>query len=210
MLSRVFSAACILLVSLTPFVDAYVRLAASAAATPPLAFTRHYSAVSANDMCSGTIAENVVDWDWQTVAKNVFQDDKRPIILFDGHCNLCNGGVNFAIDHDPQAHFRFVSLQSKVGQSLLLQSGRQPDDISSIVVCHPDGTAHVESDAILTICKGLSGPLPVVGKVGVVVPKPVRNALYQVVSQNRWKFGKSDSCRMDYDGEFDNRFVPDP
>jgi predicted DCC family thiol-disulfide oxidoreductase YuxK len=101
-------------------------------------------------------------------------------------------------------------LQSKVGQSLLLQSGRQPDDISSIVVCHPDGTAHVESDAILTICKGLSGPLPVVGKVGVVVPKPVRNALYQVVSQNRWKFGKSDSCRMDYDGEFDNRFVPDP
>ena len=166
-----------------------------------------------------------------------FQDDKRPIILFDGHCNLCNGGVNFAIDHDPQgafstmvvvlldiilfiltlifvyiivAHFRFVSLQSKVGQSLLLQSGRQPDDISSIVVCHPDGTAHVESDAILTICKGLSGPLPVVGKVGVVVPKRVRNALYQVVSQNRWKFGKSDSCRMDYDGEFDNRFVPDP
>jgi hypothetical protein len=86
-------------------VDAYVRLAASAAATPPLAFTRHYSAVSANDMCSGTIAENVVDWDWQTVAKNVFQDDKRPIILFDGHCNLCNGGVNFAIDHDPQGAF---------------------------------------------------------------------------------------------------------
>jgi hypothetical protein len=85
-------------------VDAYVRLAASAA-TPPLAFTRHYSAVSANDMCSGTTAENVVDWDWQTVAKNVFQDDKRPIILFDGHCNLCNGGVNFAIDHDPQGSF---------------------------------------------------------------------------------------------------------
>lgn len=107
-------------------------------------------------------------------------------------------------------HFRFVSLQSKVGQSLLLQSGRRPDDLSSIVVCYYDGTAQVESDAILSIAKGLSGPLPVFGKVGVVVPKTIRDALYQVVSENRWKFGKSDSCRMDYDGEFDNRFVPDP
>merc|ERR1719159_1925360 len=27
-----------------------------------------------------------------------FQDDKRPVVLFDGVCNLCNGGVNFVLD----------------------------------------------------------------------------------------------------------------
>jgi hypothetical protein len=42
------------------------------------------------------------DWDWESVAKAVFETDKRPIILFDGQCNLCNGSVNFALDHDPK------------------------------------------------------------------------------------------------------------
>lgn len=44
--------------------------------------------------------------------------DQRPIILFDGVCNLCNGSVNLAIDNDSQARFRFASLQSEVGKAL--------------------------------------------------------------------------------------------
>lgn len=109
-------------------------------------------------------------------------------------------------------HFRFVSLQSKVGQSLLIRSGRQPDDLSSIVLCEKDGQAYVESDAILKIAQGLSAPLNVAGKVGFVVPSAIRDALYHVVAENRYRFGETDGpqCRMDYDGEFDNRFIPDP
>ena len=34
------------------------------------------------------------------VADDVFSADKRPIILFDGICNLCNSAVNFALDYD--------------------------------------------------------------------------------------------------------------
>lgn len=41
-----------------------------------------------------------VSWDWEQVTSDVFISDQRPIILFDGKCNLCNGGVNFALDHD--------------------------------------------------------------------------------------------------------------
>ena len=47
-----------------------------------------------------------VTWDWEQVTAQVFQDDKRPIILFDGVCNLCNGGVNFALDHDAKGECR--------------------------------------------------------------------------------------------------------
>jgi predicted DCC family thiol-disulfide oxidoreductase YuxK len=108
------------------------------------------------------------------------------------------------------ANFRFVSLQSKVGKSLLIRSGRHPDDISSIVLCTKDGQAYVESDAILEIAKGLDGPLPILGMAGNVVPSVIRDAVYHVVSNNRYRFGEYDSCRMDYDGEFDARFVPDP
>lgn len=99
-----------------------------------------------------------------------------------------------------------------MGQSLLIRSGRDPNDISSIVVCQKDGQAFIESDAVLKIAQGLNGPLPVLDNVGFVVPSVLRDAFYHVVAENRYRFGESEyeQCRMDYDGEFDNRFVPDP
>jgi hypothetical protein len=69
------------------------------------------------------------------LAKRVFETDKRPIILYDGICNLCNGGVNFMLDWDSpneeRGNFRFAALQSEVGKALLQRSGRRPDDVST-------------------------------------------------------------------------------
>jgi predicted DCC family thiol-disulfide oxidoreductase YuxK len=114
----------------------------------------------------------------------------------------------------PTATFRFVSLQSKVGQSLLIRSGRNPTDISSIVLCLSNGQSFVKSEAILRIAQGLDGPaLPLFGYVGMTVtPRFVRDAVYKVVSENRYRFGeyKNDQCRLDLDGEYDTRFVADP
>lgn len=30
---------------------------------------------------------------WEDRANAIFENDKRPVILFDGICNMCNGGV---------------------------------------------------------------------------------------------------------------------
>ena len=57
-----------------------------------------------------------------------------PVILFDGVCNLCNGTVNFVIDRDPQARFRFAALQFRAGQELLVRYGLPEDYIDSIVL----------------------------------------------------------------------------
>ncbi|KAI2500706.1 DUF393-like protein [Fragilaria crotonensis] len=152
-----------------------------------------------------------VGWDWNSLANGAFEKDQRPVILFDGVCNLCNGGVNFALDHDSKANFRFASMQSKIGQSLLLHVGRSPQDMSSIVVIESDWKHWSESDAILRISQGLDGPLFVgLGHLGFLIPRIVRDELYHVVSHNRYRFGERDSCRVDFDGEFDDRFVKDP
>ena len=46
---------------------------------------------------------DAVDFDWRAIATNVFgSGDKRSVVLFDGVCNLCNGAVNFSLDHDPK------------------------------------------------------------------------------------------------------------
>jgi predicted DCC family thiol-disulfide oxidoreductase YuxK len=40
----------------------------------------------------------------------------KKIILFDGVCNLCNSAVRFVIKYDKKDAFRFVALQSELGQ----------------------------------------------------------------------------------------------
>jgi len=88
-----------------------------------------------------------VDWDWEKMSAEVLSEDKRPIILFDGICNLCNGGVNFALDRDESAKLRFCSLQSRVAESHLLRSGKPADDKSNIVFVTEDD-AYFSSNAI--------------------------------------------------------------
>lgn len=152
-------------------------------------------------------------WDWKQVASEVFsKGDTRPIILFDGHCNLCHGGVNFALDNDSVGEFRFVSLQSQIGKSLLMRAGKRPDDISSIVLVTSPTKAYFKSTAVLKIAQKLNSTplLPIIGTVGPIVPGPVRNFIYEVVANNRYRFGqREDSCRLD-DERFDDRFIPDP
>mmetsp|Transcript_38986 Transcript_38986/g.66518 ORF Transcript_38986/g.66518 Transcript_38986/m.66518 type:complete len:203 (-) Transcript_38986:358-966(-) len=148
------------------------------------------------------------------VLDRVFESDKRPIILFDGVCNLCNNAVNLALDWDPNNRLRFCALQSNVGRSLLQVHGREADDISSIVFVTPDG-AYIKSDAILGITQELN-PLPFIplrpfAKLATnVVPTFLRDLIYDGVADNRYSImGKRNECRFDADGEFDDKFVDD-
>jgi hypothetical protein len=75
--------------------NAYVRLPFTATAPSGLR-----SAVASGDNAFSSSLPMGVSWDWQEVASLAFDEDDRAIILFDGKCNLCNGGVNFALDHD--------------------------------------------------------------------------------------------------------------
>ncbi|KAK1281639.1 DCC family protein [Acorus calamus] len=84
----------------------------------------------------GGAAATAVDWVEETSV--FFRDDTRPIMLFDGVCNLCNGGVRFVRDNDRQRKIRFEALQSESGKKLLQRSGRSPDDISSVVLVEED------------------------------------------------------------------------
>lgn len=147
-----------------------------------------------------------------SISRRVFEADKRPVILFDGVCNLCNGAVNTALDWDAKGKLRFCALQSNVGRALLEKNGRAPDDISSIVLVTQDG-AYIKSDAILKITEELTPlrllPLKPAAKLGrYVVPKLLRDIIYDGVADNRYSLmGKRDECRFDADGEFDDRFV---
>jgi len=155
----------------------------------------------------------------QKLANKVFESDSRPIILYDGVCNMCNGGVNFMLDWDkkvPHGNFRFAALQSDTGRALLMRGGREPDDISSIVLATKDGRTFLKSDAILRISSGMwrRTPLlplaPASTAARFLVPGFIRDTVYDGIANNRYNlFGKSDQCRLDGGEEFAERFVSD-
>ena len=150
------------------------------------------------------------------VSERVFATDKRPVILFDGVCNMCNGAVNLALDWDPAAKLRFSALQSNVGRALLQANGREADDISSIVLVTSDG-AYIKSDAILRITEELTPswlPVPLAKPAAIagrtLVPKFLRDLIYDGVADNRYSIlGMRDECRFGDENEFASRFVDD-
>lgn len=116
-------------------------------------------------------------------------EQDRPVILFDGVCNLCTGSVQFVIARDSRKQFRFASLQSPVAEKLL---GRR-DDLESMVLVQ-DGEIYRKSTAALRIARRLDGLWPALA-VFLVVPRFLRDAVYDWIGRRRYRmFGKRDVC----------------
>ena len=125
---------------------------------------------------------------------NPWPDDD--VILYDGVCVFCSRWIRFVAARDTKRHFRFTAIQSGYGTRLAQAFGIDPDDPDTNAVIH-SGYAFFKSDAALTVL----GALPGWGRVRVLrsVPKPLRDAVYNLVARNRYRiFGKYEEC-----------FVPD-
>lgn len=120
----------------------------------------------------------------------------KKIILFDGVCNLCNSAVQFVIQHDQKDVFRFVALQSELGQQILNHIGVNPANIDSIVLYEPGIAYYYKSSAAIQIARNLGGFWHF-GTVFRIIPTNIRNLLYDYIAKNRYKwYGKKDSCMM--------------
>ncbi|HKH59258.1 MAG TPA: thiol-disulfide oxidoreductase DCC family protein [Flavitalea sp.] len=122
-------------------------------------------------------------------------DPRKPVILFDGVCNYCNSMVNFIIRQDKQKKFVFAPLQSASGQQLLQKHNLPFSDFDSFVLI--DGQkAYLRSTASLNVLK----KLPWYWKwtqVFWIVPPFLRDAVYNLVARNRYKwFGKRKTCMI--------------
>ncbi len=123
-------------------------------------------------------------------------DSEQPILFFDGLCNLCNHFVQVVIKHDKKARFRFSSLQSATGQAvqeyILKEQGSLPD---SLVLLYR-GRIYIKSAAALKTASLLGGVYSLL-TAGYILPRTLRDAIYDVVARYRYKwFGKRDKCMV--------------
>lgn len=119
----------------------------------------------------------------------------KPILLFDGVCNLCNGFVQFIILRDPQAKFRFAALQSEAGQQLLEKAKMSTSEINTVVL-YEHGKFYTHSDVGLRVARHLGGGW-ILFTVFKIIPKGLRDNIYNWIARNRYRwFGKQESCMM--------------
>lgn len=117
------------------------------------------------------------------------------IILFDGVCNFCDASVQFIYARDPKAKFGFAPLQSDFAKARLEELAFDGKGVDSVMLIE-NGKVYTHSTAALKIAQQLSFPWPLFA-IGWVVPRPLRDAVYNFIAKNRYRwFGKKEHCMM--------------
>ncbi|TAH27077.1 MAG: thiol-disulfide oxidoreductase DCC family protein [Cytophagales bacterium] len=120
----------------------------------------------------------------------------QSILLFDGVCNLCNGVVQFIIRRDKKNLFLFASLQSETGQKMLRNFGLEQIDFKTFILIENDKCYYTKSSAALMVFKRLGGLYSLLYLL-IIIPKFIRDFVYDIISKNRYKwFGKTDTCMI--------------
>jgi predicted DCC family thiol-disulfide oxidoreductase YuxK len=120
--------------------------------------------------------------------------ENQKIILFDGVCNLCNRSAVFVLQNERNHDFRFASIQSETGQSLLQWCGLPPDYAQAVIYLE-QGKFHSGSTAALKIGQDLKFSWSLLSSVGLLVPRFIRDWIYAQIAWNRYRwFGKRDVC----------------
>lgn len=115
-------------------------------------------------------------------------------VFYDGTCGLCHRGMRFLVAEDPTGtSFRYAPLGGDAFAAQFPDPGDLPD---SVIVQTPAGETIVRSDAAVYLLQRLGGLWRVLGTLFAVLPKRLRDAIYDFVARVRYRiFGREkDAC----------------
>jgi predicted DCC family thiol-disulfide oxidoreductase YuxK len=128
-------------------------------------------------------------------------DDSRPIVIFDGLCVLCSGGVQWMLRRDPAGTTRFAVIQDAVPRALYAHYGLDADRFDTFMVL-ADGRMHIKWQGVLAAARTMPQPWRMLAYAGRLVPQPIGDRLYDVVQRKRiaW-FGARATCYRPVDSD---------
>ena len=136
---------------------------------------------------------------------NSSQIDGRLLVIFDGHCGLCNRTVRWLLRRDRRDRLRFVAFDSPQVAGLLARQGISLPDAKSgpatiLVVrefSHSAEPLLARSDAVLALLAKLPRPWPAVAAALGWLPRPMLDLGYRLVAHWRYRiWGRSESCPL--------------
>jgi predicted DCC family thiol-disulfide oxidoreductase YuxK len=121
--------------------------------------------------------------------------DAPSILLFDGHCSLCNASVDFVLKRDAKKKLLFAAIQGPAGQRVLKHHGLPSTYLDTLVLVEK-GKIYLGSTAALRVARKLRRGWPLLYAM-IIVPKGIRDVIYRWIGSNRYAwFGRKETCRM--------------
>ncbi|MCX6170699.1 MAG: DCC1-like thiol-disulfide oxidoreductase family protein [Ignavibacteriales bacterium] len=129
----------------------------------------------------------------------IAEQDKNPIIIYDGVCNLCNFWIKFISKRDSKELFRYSQFQSEYSRRLIQQYKIDTDLPSSVILIVSD-KIFLRSSAVIEIFQLLKFPYSILG-IFKYIPRKIRDLFYDLISNHRYKwFGRSTHCVIPNEG----------
>lgn len=125
-----------------------------------------------------------------------------PILFFDGECGFCDRAVRFAMSHDAKGRLYAATLAGETARVALQPFASMLVDIDSTVLYLPAtptraAAVQIHSDAALSVLRLLGGGWAVLGVLGHVVPRWIRDGAYKAFAKRRFRiFGRVEACQL--------------
>ena len=117
-----------------------------------------------------------------------------PVLLYDGHCAMCNGAVLFVLARDRTRTIRFAPLQGELGNATVARVPALAGEDSIIFI--RDDDILTKSDAALAVASHLSLPWRAFAHLAFI-PRRLRDAVYDFVARNRFRVAaRYESCPL--------------
>lgn len=133
--------------------------------------------------------------------------DSHPLVIFDGECVLCSGGVQWMIARDPKGETRFAAIQEPVPRALYAHYGLDAEAFDTFMVL-ADGQPYLRWRGLCAAAHLMLAPWKWLGSFGRIVPDFIGDPIYDFIQRNRigW-FGARETCFMP-DAASARRFLP--
>jgi predicted DCC family thiol-disulfide oxidoreductase YuxK len=122
-----------------------------------------------------------------------FADD-RPIVVFDGWCAMCSRWAGLILRFDRARRFRLLPAQSELGRALYRHYGQDAEDHKTNMLLQ-DGLPWFRSESTIRMAEGLGWPWKLAGLLRLL-PLRRREALYELLARNRYRFGRRSACYL--------------
>ena len=107
------------------------------------------------------------------------------VLIFDEWCGFCVRGIHFLSKKDKSVRIRFLASQSEEAQHLLNKHGLVFNDLNSLVYVQSD-RYYLKSTAVLHLLKDLGGYWSWVFVIMILVPRYVRDCVYDYIARHRY------------------------
>ena len=129
----------------------------------------------------------------------------RLLVIFDGHCGLCNRAVQWLLRRDRRDRLRFAAAEAPQVAGLLARHGvgaPDPESGPATILVARDASGPAEqvlarSEALLAVLRELPRPWPAVAVLLGWIPHPMLDLGYRLIARWRYRiWGRLETCPL--------------